>query len=116
MGQSHTEFLFSVASLRFFVFCCLCVLSYIYGFSTLCFNSGCLKNIQGDVPKWLMGPLSKSGRGLKSPREFESLHLRQLPAVVIPLLAFSMLYAEASAASDRVNIPLMALADSSCAE
>ena len=48
-----------------------------------------LKNTQGDVPKWLKGPLSKSGRGLKSLREFESLHLRQLPAVVLPLLAFS---------------------------
>jgi len=39
-----------------------------------------------------------------------------LPAVVLPLLAFSMLHAEASAASDRANIPVMALADSSCAE
>ena len=79
-------------------------------------TAGVEEYTQGDVPKGLKGPLSKSGRGLKSPREFESLHLRQLPAVVLPLLAFSMLHAEASAASDRANIPVMALADSSCAE
>lgn len=34
--------------------------------------------IFGDVPKRLKGPHSKCGRRLKSAREFESLHLRQI--------------------------------------
>ena len=30
----------------------------------------------GDVPKWLKGPDSKSGRSAPPAQEFESLHLR----------------------------------------
>ena len=33
--------------------------------------------IFGDVPKWLKGPDSKSGRSVLPAQEFESLHLRQ---------------------------------------
>ncbi len=35
------------------------------------------KNLIGDVPKWLKGPDSKSGRSASPAQEFESLHLRQ---------------------------------------
>ena len=34
-------------------------------------------NIYGDVPKWLKGPDSKSGRSVLPAQEFKSLHLRQ---------------------------------------
>ena len=33
--------------------------------------------LYGDVPKWLKGPDSKSGRSVPPAQEFKSLHLRQ---------------------------------------
>ena len=37
----------------------------------------------GDVPKWLKGPDSKSGRRVLPVQEFESLHLRHNATVIL---------------------------------
>ena len=37
----------------------------------------------GDVPKWLKGPDSKSGRRVLPVQEFESLHLRHKSTVIL---------------------------------
>ena len=72
---------------RFSVSIDIKIISVLSNSSLLIFGS-LLKNIQGDVPKWLKGPLSKSGRGLISLREFESLHLRHSPQEDCSLVGF----------------------------